>query len=142
MKHSAYALTFMLTCAAFAAGCSETITTHGHILKDTQLQNIQVGKDDKNTVLQTLGTPSTVSTFNDNRWYYITEVTASKPLSPNNVLERRVVIISFNPNGTVSEVETKTDEGSNANVGFNEKQTPTHGQKLGLIDHLLQGLKF
>src|SRR4051812_46664964 len=57
------------------AACSPTIQQEGNVPDPDQVVQINPGVDDKNRVTQLLGSPSSVSAFQDRTWYYISRRT-------------------------------------------------------------------
>ncbi len=126
-------------CGVLTSACSEIVATHGQIIQPNQLERVKVGVHDKQTVQRLLGSPSATGTLNENRWYYITETTLSKPLNPNLLKERQVVIIEFDANGTVAALKTK-DASDGKQIDPNTDVTKTQGQSMGVIDQMLDNL--
>ncbi len=138
---------FTALCAAFSAlifmgtlmGCSNIAATHGQVVTERQITSIKKGSDTKQTVMQKLGSPSTTGTFNENRWYYLTETTVSKPLNPNVLTERRLIAVEFDEKDIVNNIFIKTkDDGKE--VPFSSKETPTQGQSFGIMDQMLNNV--
>ncbi len=125
----------LLICLSLTA-CSTRTHTHGHVIKDKYIQQIEVGIHDRMAVANILGSPSSMSTFDDHKWYYITEKTVSEPLKPNQLEERRLIIVKFDENGKVQDILEK-NETDGQTISRVEKETPTHGQSLGVVDQLI-----
>ena len=75
-----------LLCAGLAfgvvvatAGCAARIDQRGNKPDEDQVVQINPGVDDKNRVAELIGTPSTISTFDDRTWYYISRRTETQP---------------------------------------------------------------
>ena len=126
----------ILLISLILGACSAQTTTHGHVIKDKYIQQIKVGMHDRMAVASLLGSPSSMSTFDDNIWYYITEKTVSETLKPNQLEERRLIIVKFDKNGKVASIGEKT-KNDGQDISRLEKETPTHGQALGVIDQLI-----
>src|SRR6201999_1104695 len=60
---------------ALLCACSPIIAQEGNVPDPDQVVQINPGVDDKNRVTQVLGSPSTVSSFQDRTWYYISRRT-------------------------------------------------------------------
>jgi outer membrane protein assembly factor BamE (lipoprotein component of BamABCDE complex) len=138
-RHHFFAFILLLVATGAQWGCSSITSTHGQIVSEKQVGYIQPGLSKRNEVQQLLGSPSAVGTFNENRWYYITETTESEPLNPNRLTERRVVILEFDEEGIVQQILTK-DEQDGKEVPFSPRTTPTQGQSLGIVDQMIQNL--
>ena len=60
-----------------------------------ELTEVTPGSDDREDVLNLLGTPSTLSTFEENKWYYIGQKVEQFAFFRPEVLDRRVLVVSF-----------------------------------------------
>ena len=65
----------ILGAAGAAAACAPVVGRHGFQPIDTQPADIVVGQDTRESVMTKLGSPSLVSTFEPNTWFYISQVT-------------------------------------------------------------------
>lgn len=128
-----------MTLALASGGCSKNVTTHGQVINPVMLNNLRVGLDDKTSVQNTLGSPSSIGTFADKRWYYVTEMTLGKTLNPNILQERDIIIIEFDDEEKVTAIR-KLDETDGRQIDPSQRVTPTQGQSLGLLDQLLDNL--
>ena len=118
-----------------AAGCTERVATRGNLPTPDLVDNLKVGVQSKDQVVQLLGSPSNLGTFNDNTWYYIgvkTEQTAFFKPSP---VEQLVLQIKFDDGGVIREVKRLGLEDAQQ-VAFNTKETPTAGKELGFFEQL------
>lgn len=125
--------------ALFTTGCSNVHHTHGQVIPQENLAMLEVGKNDKQDVRRYLGSPSTVATFNDDEWLYITTKTVDKPLSPGNLVERNILVINFDDNGKIAQI-SKKDASASRELTPSEKLTETQGQSMGIIDQMLDNL--
>jgi outer membrane protein assembly factor BamE (lipoprotein component of BamABCDE complex) len=86
------------------AGCSSTITKHGHQFHETDLQQIQPGMSQEQ-VRMTLGTPTTTSSVGTgDAFYYISNTTSQTAFMAPTEVDRRVVAIYFSRSGAVERV--------------------------------------
>jgi len=91
--------------AALIAACSAQVRNHGYVPTDADLDQILVGVDTKETVADVVGRPSTAGLLADGGWYYVrSQFRYAEPRAPKE-LSREVVAISFDKNGSVSNVE-------------------------------------
>jgi outer membrane protein assembly factor BamE (lipoprotein component of BamABCDE complex) len=95
--------------AAFAlglglAGCSSTVTRHGHLFQETDLQQIQPGMSAEQVKLS-LGTPTTTSTVGaGNAFYYMSSTKKETAFLSPTETDRQVVAVYFNKVGSVERV--------------------------------------
>ena len=85
------------------------------------------------------GSPSTVSTFEDSKWYYIGQKTTQFAFFQPEILERKVLVISFNDAGYVADTRTYGLEDGKI-IDPVERITPTEGREFSIIQQLLGNL--
>ena len=129
-----------IVAAGFAIGalgtaCAPTQNVRGYLTDDVLISEIKRGVDDKGSVLNALGSPSNVSTFGTNTWYYITRKTESIAFFEKKILEQRVVAIKFDDSGVVSNIHRYETDDARA-VEISERVTPTRGKQLSLFQQL------
>jgi outer membrane protein assembly factor BamE (lipoprotein component of BamABCDE complex) len=92
-----------LLCAVVA--CTPQIRKHGYVPSDDELSAIAVGRDNRESVLAALGSPTSASMMRDDGWYYISSQVKQETFHPPQEIDRQIVAISFDGNGVVSNVE-------------------------------------
>lgn len=123
--------------AALASACAPVVGTHGFQTVDVAPAEIKVGEDTKSTVLAQLGSPSATSTFEENIWYYISQTTERYTYNRPQVSQRSITAITFNEaDDTVAEVRNLGLE-DGQQIAMNERETPTRGRQLTVIEQLL-----
>lgn len=130
---------FLCALLLLLGACAKTVNTHGNLVRDDQLARLTVGSSTKMDVLQTLGSPTTKSLFNEETWYYITSTSLSRPLNENDIQGHTTYVFAFDDKGVLSQVTTRTDADGRA-IRPSTAQTHTQGQALGVIDQILQNL--
>ncbi|MBI1308757.1 MAG: outer membrane protein assembly factor BamE [Proteobacteria bacterium] len=120
-------------------GCSETINTHGQVVLPSRLAQITPGQTTRDEVLQLLGSPSTSGTMNDSRWYYITSIVGSKAFTPHDLKDRHVIIVDFDPSGTVVGLQQKTAADGHT-ITPDDSITETHGESMGVVEQFIGNL--
>lgn len=134
-RHSIGILAFALLLGA----CAPRIDTRGNLPDPELLADIEVGRVTKNEIEDTLGSPSSVSPFKGETWYYVSERTETVAFFAPEVKERKVVIIRFDKKGIVSEVKA-LDLEAGRNIQIVERVTPTAGQELTFLKQLFGNL--
>ncbi len=123
-------------CAALAlTACAARIDTHGFMPNPGLLSQVEAGAQDKNEIREILGTPSAVSTFDDQTWYYVTQRTENLAFFKPEIIEQRVLAISFDTSNIVADVSTYTLE-DGLWVDPIDRKTPTAGKELSIIQQL------
>jgi outer membrane protein assembly factor BamE (lipoprotein component of BamABCDE complex) len=98
---------------------------------------MKVGEDSKSTLMEKLGSPSAVSTFDNNTWYYISQTTDRVAFYKPRVIKRDVVAIKFNPaDEKVASVNTFTLKDGKV-IAYNGRETPTRGREMTILEQLL-----
>ena len=123
--------------AALVAACTPTTSFQGFQAIDARPQDVQVGVDTRDSIKAKLGTPSVVSTFDPDVWYYISQVTENQSFYRQRLVRRDVVAISFNKGGdTVAKVDDLTLKDGRV-IAFDGHTTPTRGRELTIIEQLI-----
>jgi len=129
----------LLLAAGLLAGglgaCERALQVHGNMPDPEVIAEIQPGVDDRNGVTDKLGSPSTVSTFLDNKWYYIGQKTEQFAFLAPDVLERSILVVSFDDDGVVNDTVLYTLEDGQI-VEAVERETPTEGRELTIMQQL------
>ncbi len=118
------------------ASCADEVT-HGYVLSDLALSQIQVGSS-REQVLLVLGTPSTTATLGGETFYYISQRT-NRPVAflDASVVDQRVLAVYFDDGSKVKEI---------ANYGLQDgkvfdyltRKTKTSGLDTGFIGQILR----
>ena len=133
------ALATAMTLVLALGGCEQTVQVRGNIPLEEDLTKIDPGVHSRNDVARLLGSPSTISTFQDSKWYYIGQKTTEFAFFAPEVLERKVVVVSFDEDGTVAETQTLTlDDGHE--VDPVDRKTPTEGKELTVLQQIFGNL--
>ncbi len=90
-------------------------------------------------VAEILGSPSNISTFDQETWYYVSMRTETTAFFEPDVMTRQVVILRFDKAGTLADVRTiGLEEGRD--VLPVERETPTSGNEMTIIEQILGNL--
>lgn len=134
MKNSRF-----LICAAIAvllvSACTPTKATRGNLVEDFRLTEIQQGIDTESDILRKLGSPTTKAPFDDKVWYYMGQETEKRGILDPEVKKERVVIVAFDDNGTVMDVQDI--KGKRNEIPYVRRKTPTSGNEITVLQQLL-----
>ena len=119
-----------------AAACSPVLATRGNLIDDERFDRIAVGRSTVNDVANLFGSPTTVSTFDRQTWFYIGQRTEKTAFFDPEVIERRVIRVEFTASGIVSQIED-LDLDDAQTVELVERETPTLGRRLTVLEQLL-----
>ena len=122
---------------ALASGCAPIREQNGYQAIEHKPAEMKVGVDTKSTVLDALGSPSAVSTFDPNVWFYMSQRTNQMSFHAIRVTRRNVIQIVFDKESEkVTAVNTYTLKDGKV-VAFNGRETPTRGRELSVLEQLL-----
>jgi outer membrane protein assembly factor BamE (lipoprotein component of BamABCDE complex) len=95
----------LVAVTASLAGCSAQYRDHGYVPLPEDLAQIEVGRDTRDTVRETLGAPTTAGMIDDRGFYYVSSRMRQFAWRAPEEVDRQVVAVSFNEGGTVTNVE-------------------------------------
>ncbi|MBP7253606.1 MAG: outer membrane protein assembly factor BamE [Alphaproteobacteria bacterium] len=109
------------------AGCSPTMVNRGNLLDPEKVASLKPGVSNRDSVLNTLGTPSARASFNDNTWYYIGRRTEQYSFLDPEVTEQQLLTVVFDEDGMMQKLEqTGKDKIASINPASDETQTFGH----------------
>ena len=121
------------------AACTPRIDTRGYQFDPDTLSQIVPGTHTRDDVSEILGSPSTTALLDKEVWYYIGNQTETFAFFEPTVIDRHVVTITFNDNGVVSSIDAFGLERGRT-IEVVERETPTSGSQVTLLDQLLGNL--
>ena len=121
------------------ASCAPAVDLRGHIPNPETLALIKPGQQTRDQVLDMLGSPTAMGTFEDSRWYYITRKTEQLAFYDAELIEAKIVVVEFDTAGFVKEVSQLSNDEARE-IDPVDRITPTKGRELGFIQQLLGNL--
>ncbi len=118
--------------------CESDIAARGNIPKPEKLAEITPGAT-RDQVLQAIGSPTSMGTFDNKTWYYVGQLTEDYAFYSTKVIDRKVVAITFDDSGRVAEVKNLTKEDSQ-DVQMVSRTTPTVGRDISLWNQIFSNL--
>jgi outer membrane protein assembly factor BamE (lipoprotein component of BamABCDE complex) len=128
-----------LALGLMTAGCTPTIDSRGHVPDSQALEQIRPGTSSRADVAALLGSPSSVATFDDRTWYYITQKTESVAFYNTELLDQRVIAVTFDDADVVEEVRVYDEEDAKE-VDLVDRETATAGHSLGFFEQIFGNL--
>jgi outer membrane protein assembly factor BamE (lipoprotein component of BamABCDE complex) len=116
------------------AACAHSYV-QGNVVDPDLLSQIKPGELSKQQVQSLIGTPSSVSTFDQNTWYYISKETQRYAFFDPELINQKVIEIDFDKSGKVLAIH-KFGAKDARDVELVERTTPTRGKSLGVLDQL------
>ncbi|MCP3730458.1 outer membrane protein assembly factor BamE [Sphingomonas sp. MG17] len=118
-----------------AGACAPLRSYQGYVVDADLVNSVQVGVDNRQSVLATLGKPTLTSQFNEGEWYYIGRDSRNYAFNDPKAKAQTALRIRFDAQGTVSEV-TRTGVEQVASINPSDKKTPTLGRERGFFEDL------
>lgn len=126
-----------LSSVILLGACTPITSYQGFQAVEANPKDVKVGVDSKETVMDRLGSPSAVATFDPNTWFYISQISDQMAFHKADVRKRDIVAINFNKSDDkVLGVNTYTLKDGHI-VAFNRRATPTRGRELSIIEQIL-----
>ena len=88
---------FTLNCSA-----NKVSNNHGFASLQDKFEKISINKTNKNDIIKIIGPPSTISNFNNNKWFYIERMKSNQSLFKLGIKKIRkndILIVKFNNKG-------------------------------------------
>lgn len=122
--------------SAVLAACAPINRSHGYAPTETDLQEIVVGADTRDSVEEIIGPPSASGVVSEDVWYYVQTDWRMVAYREPEAVDRQVVAISFAPDGTVTNIERFGLEDGRV-IALNRRVTDTNIQGVSFIRQLL-----
>lgn len=122
--------------SAIVVGCSPRVGVHGNSPDTSMILEIVPGTHTRLDVQQILGSPSSVSLYGEEIWFYIGDRIETLAFLEPDVTERQVVQVRFGPDGVVESVDSFGKERSRE-IEIVERTTPTRGNEITIVDQIL-----
>jgi outer membrane protein assembly factor BamE (lipoprotein component of BamABCDE complex) len=123
-----------------ATACSPVNSFQGFQAIEQSPNDIKAGADTRTTVTAKLGTPTAVSTFDKNTWFYLSQSSSKNAFYRPHVFRRNVVAIAFDKDTQeVSKVDVYTLKDGRI-IAYNGRETPTRGREMTILEQLLGNL--
>ena len=119
------------------SACTGRTSNHGILNIDNNIQHVLQNNMEKAEVEIILGPPSTISTFDENKWYYMSNIIHRVGVSKPKVLEHQIYEIIFDEENRVIDVH-QYDLSNFKEIDYNDKETATKGNEKYLIELLIR----
>jgi outer membrane protein assembly factor BamE (lipoprotein component of BamABCDE complex) len=125
--------------ASGLAACAPQVDTRGNLPDPETVLEVQPGVHDRDQVATILGSPSTVATFEDDTWYYISRRTEKIAFFDPEVVDQQVLVVKFGQDGLVADMAVYGVEDGQV-IEPVERTTPTSGRELTILQQLFGNL--
>ncbi len=119
-----------------ANACSPRARTSGNLPDTKMVSELKAGDISREEVIEFLGSPSSVASFGDEVWFYISEQTETLGWFEPKIKNRLVLALYFSEDGTLKKIKSSGLDESKALVHIDRK-TPTHGSKMSVLEQLI-----
>lgn len=119
--------------------CSATFEDHGYVPTDSDLEDIIIGVDSRESVAQTVGRPTSIGVLASGGWYYTQSRWRHFAYKAPKVIDRQVVAITFTDDGVVENIERFTLADGRV-VPLSRRVTDSNIKGISLISQLLGNL--
>ena len=136
LKSSVGSVLLGIGMAVMLAACAPQVVQHGHTIDPEALARITPGVTSREEVARLMGTPSALATFEDGRWYYVTQRRENRSFFQSSITEQEVVTVSFDDRGIVSNLERHGMDQAMA-IQPDPDSTRTLGNELTIMEQLV-----
>ena len=126
-------------CLLLAVACTTQIRNHGYVPLPEDLENIKVGVDTRDSVIEAVGSPSASGVLDEGGFYYVRSQLRHFGARKPKIISRRLVAITFDSRGVVRNVEEYALEDGKA-VPLTRRVTDNDIQTLSILQQLLKGI--
>tara|TARA_Y100000589_G_scaffold119345_1_gene113597 strand:+ start:223 stop:630 length:408 start_codon:yes stop_codon:yes gene_type:complete len=107
---------------SFVLSCTTNIKNYGYIPSKSDLENLVIGSDNRQSVTQKLGLPATAGL--EGAYYYVKSTFNSPGFKAAKLVDRRVVVVSFDQRNKLKNIETfNVDNGSFVRLDYRVTET-------------------
>ncbi len=131
-------LTIIIILSLFVtiSACSPMARTSGNLPDPKKVLELKTGDISREEVIEFLGSPSSVTSFGDEVWFYISEQTETLGWFEPKIKERLVLALHFSKDGILSKIKKSGLDESKTVIQIDRK-TPTHGSKMTVLEQLV-----
>ena len=84
--------------------CTTNIKNHGYIPSKSDLENLVIGKDTKQSVSKKIGLPTTAGL--EGAYYYVRSTFNAPGFKSAQLVDRKVIVLSFDQHSKLKNIET------------------------------------
>lgn len=133
-----FSLTGLISLLALCA-CTPTIANRGTMVEADKLAEIQTGASSREDVINLIGSPTQIATFDEKIWYYIGRTTEQTAFFTPQTVKQESIEIRFDDTGIVSEVK-RLDPQAAQDITPTSRRTPTYGHETTFLEQLFGNL--
>lgn len=130
---------FILGLAVFG-GCGDRVSTHGHIINENELKQINIGTTTRANILNMLGQPSFKGAFDAKRLFYSSLIMVQPVASTKKAQTRIIYVFTLNDRDILESIHLINEE-DGFQIAHIDDQTPTPGDTFGIVEQVFSGLR-
>ena len=121
-------------------GCGDRISSHGHIINENELKQINIGTTTRAHILDMLGQPSFKGAFNTQKLYYSSQVMLQPVASTKQTQNRIIYIFTLSEKDILQSIDLINQE-DGLQIAHIDDKTPTPGNTFGILEQVFSNLK-
>ena len=125
---------------AAVGGCGDRVSSHGHIINENELKQINIGTTTRADILDMLGQPSFKGAFDAQKLYYSSQVMLQPVASTKQTQTRLVYIFTLDDNNILQSIDLINKE-DGFRIAHIDDKTPTPGDTFGILEQVFSNLK-
>jgi outer membrane protein assembly factor BamE (lipoprotein component of BamABCDE complex) len=118
------------------AACAPEVSTHGYRFDEPTLAQLEPGRTTRDGTLQMLGSPSSIATFDDRVWYYVSQRTERMSFYQEDVVDQKVITITFDDRDVIQSIDRQGLQDAKE-VALVDRETPTSGSELSMLEQFI-----
>ena len=139
-RYIRFALFFVASLGlATIGGCGDRISSHGHIINENEMKQINIGITTKADILDVLGQPSFEGAFDTQKLYYSSQVMIQPVASKKQTQKRIIYIFTLDNRNTLQSVDIINKE-DGLRIAHIDDKTPTPGDTFGILEQAFSNL--
>ena len=140
-RYIRFALCFVASLGLAAVGaCGDRISSHGHVINENELKQINIGTTTRADILDMLGQPSFKGAFDTQKLYYSSQVMLQPVASTKQTQKRLIYIFTLNDKNILESIDLINKE-DGLQVAHIDDKTPTPGDTFGILEQVFSNIR-
>jgi outer membrane protein assembly factor BamE (lipoprotein component of BamABCDE complex) len=140
-RYIRFALCFVASLGLTAVGaCGDRISSHGHVINENELKQINIGTTTRADILDMLGQPSFKGAFDTQKLYYSSQVMLQSVASTKQTQKRLIYIFTLNDKNILESIDLINKE-DGLQIAHIDDKTPTPGDTFGILEQVFSNLR-
>jgi len=140
-RYIRFALFFVASLGlAAVGGCGDRISSHGHIINENELKQINIGTTTRADILDMLGQPSFKGAFDTQKLYFSSQVMLQPVASTKQTQKRIIYIFTLDDRNILQSIDLINKE-DGLQIAHIDDKTPTPGDTFGILEQVFSNLK-